>query len=249
MPNGFLFSFSLFFFFLPITAGSQSGWWHAFRPMFLYHCMRPPVLKSFPVTGWRFATWDRMIRLVTSHPSVSSGFGSGSWLLCFWSGKHIVNRKYLSARQRRLRARAWEERPDLCESCPVLSPQGRSNSCLLRVWTQWNSAQFWQEASCPRSGTVETCFPEITCSCKLINTFFSFFSKFRMTVWRVSGVIHLAGRSSLYPYNVYLFTLTFLLDWMHFIIKDLEIYKSTKVKIYTCPGLRRFKNGHFLYYT
>lgn len=37
-----------------------------------------------------------------------------------------------------------------------------------------------------------------------------------------------------YPWNVYLWPLIFLLVWMCLIIKDLEIGKSTKVKIYQC---------------
>ena len=68
-----------------------------------------------------------------------------------------------------------------------------------------------------------------------------------MTVWGVSGVTHLAGLSSSLPLQ-YLFThlnFPFSLDALYY----KRLGNAQKLKSTQCPGLRHFKNGHFLYYT
>lgn len=56
--------------------------------------MSPPVLKSFPITGWPFVLPCTVWLLLAYHPFII-GFWQWKWVSLIWPGKHIVYGKYL----------------------------------------------------------------------------------------------------------------------------------------------------------
>lgn len=185
MPNGLLFLFPIFFFFLPMSRSEL--WWHAFRAVFLYHCMRPPILKSFPSIGWWFVLPYTMWSDAWHATPPSLGFGGGNGLLWVWSGKHIVHRKYLQETEKTSGKIKGRETRSSCDI--VLSSGDRGHrtaavpSCsdcgLSKVLCSGRKRiVLFQE----RGG-----FPGIPHSCKSWSgsqkyTVCTFFSKLRMTM-------------------------------------------------------------------
>ena len=195
-------SFFFFFFFLPIMTRSHWRWWCALRPVFLYHCMWPPVWSPFQWQGGGLSCprpYDQTRHVIPAHHRLLAVELASLVLIREAYCQQEISVSETEATSGKILGREARSLRVLVLS-PVGQGQGRGSSYLLRVWTPWSSAQFWQEMNSSPSGTEETCPPEITHACKSINTsFFHFFPKFRMTLCRVNGVTHPAGLSSSLP--------------------------------------------------
>lgn len=157
-----------------------------------------------------------------------------------WSGKHIVNRKYLHETEKTSGKIMGGETRSPCDLMLGSGPRGNRRGAVPTC-SECGLSKVLLCSS--RKGITHPANPEVAS----INPVCFILSKLRMPceLW-----MELFTRESyIFPYSwdVYWCLLIFLLVWISFIIKDLEICTNTEVKIYRCPGLLHFQNGQFRY--